>query len=101
MKILLNYKPSYKVRVYLLTCQNLSATESYVDFKARLAGYQALCSADPYPVIKVGDGVNNTLKQKVKSINERDKNINQSLNPKFFRTYEFDATFPEDWKLEL
>jgi hypothetical protein len=23
------------------------------------------------------------------------------LNPKFYRSYEFDASFPEDWKLEL
>jgi hypothetical protein len=23
------------------------------------------------------------------------------LNPKFYRAYEFDASFPEDWKIEI
>jgi len=34
-------------------------------------------------------------------VNDRDKDVKQDLNPKFFRTYEFDASFPEDWKLEV
>jgi len=37
----------------------------------------------------------------VKFIDDRDKNLSQNLNPKFYRSYEFDASFPEDWKIEL
>jgi hypothetical protein len=46
----------FKARVYILRCLNLSAIDSYVDFKDKMAGYSAKCSADPYPVITVGDG---------------------------------------------
>jgi hypothetical protein len=28
-----------------------------MDLKSRLAGYNALCSANPYPVIKISDGL--------------------------------------------
>lgn len=62
---------------------------------------KALCSADPFPVIIVGDGKNDTVEQKVKYVNERDKEISQDLNPKFYRAYEFDASLPEDWKVEI
>jgi len=41
----------FKCRVYILWCLNLSAVDSSVNIKDRLAGYSALCSADPYPVI--------------------------------------------------
>lgn len=34
-------------------------------------------------------------------MNERDKELSQTLNPKFFRSYEFDASFPEDWRFEI
>jgi len=34
-------------------------------------------------------------------INEADKVIAQDLNPRFYRSYEFDASFPEDWRLEV
>ncbi len=59
MRNLITNRSHFKIRVYLLTCQNLSAIDSYVDLKSRLAGMHALCSADPFPVIIVGDGVNN------------------------------------------
>lgn len=75
--------------------------DNYVDLKSKLAGMHALCSADSFPVIIVGDGVNNKQEQTVKYVNDRDKEVRQDLNPKFFRTYEFDANFPEDWKLEV
>lgn len=54
-----------------------------MDLKARLAGLQALCSADPFPVIIVGDGKNDILASKIKYISDRDKEISQDLNPKF------------------
>jgi len=69
--------------------------------KSKLTGYDALCTANPYPVIQVGDGKNNILEQRVKSVNERDKEIANSLNPQFFRVWEFDMFLPEDWRLEL
>jgi hypothetical protein len=31
----------------------------------------------------------------------RDKSVNQDLNPKFYLSYELDATFPDDWRLEV
>ena len=37
----------------------------------------------------------------MKFVTERDNELSQDLNPKFHRTYEFDANFPEDWKLEI
>ncbi len=37
----------------------------------------------------------------MKCIDDRDKEISQDLNPKFYRSYEFDASFPEDWKLKI
>ena len=58
MRTILIQRTSFKVRVYLLTCQNLSALDSYLDLKSKLAGLKALCSADPFPVIIVGDGKN-------------------------------------------
>jgi len=61
----------------------------------------ALCSADPYPVIIVGNGENDLKTRKTKKIDERDKAMDQDLNPQFFRVYELDANFPEDWKLEV
>lgn len=101
LKLLLSNVTHFKVRLYLLTCQNLSAIDSHIELKSKLAGLKALCSADPFPVISVGDGVNNQAEQKVKYINERDREVSQDLNPKFYRHYEFDANFPDDWKLEI
>ena len=49
---------SFKVRLYLINCQNLSAMGSVIDLKSRLAGMTAMCTANPYPVVKVGDGIN-------------------------------------------
>lgn len=51
-------KTNYRVRVYIISCQNLSAMSSVIDLKSRLAGMTALCTANPYPVITVGDGNN-------------------------------------------
>ena len=53
----MNGPKDYKVRVYILTCQNLAAVDSYVEFKNMLAGDQANSSADPYIKLKVGSGV--------------------------------------------
>ena len=55
MKILKEDYGNLKVRVYLISAQNLTATGTKIDLKSRLAGMTALTTATPYPVIKVGD----------------------------------------------
>ena len=62
----------FKVRVYLLACQNLTASDSSVELKSKLAGMQALCSADPYPIIIIGEGDKGATDGKVKSTNDRE-----------------------------
>ena len=49
-------RQSYKVRIYLLSCQNLTATGVALDIKSRMAGMTALSTATPFPVLKIGDG---------------------------------------------
>lgn len=44
-------KDKYKVRVVILRCQNLTAVDPSLNINARLAGFSALCSADPYPIL--------------------------------------------------
>ena len=44
----------YKVHIYILACYNLTAVDSVVSFKEKLAGNIALCSADPFPVCRLG-----------------------------------------------
>lgn len=51
-----NEKQEFKVRIYLISCQNLAAVDSFVEWNNRLAGDGALSSANPYPVIKLGQG---------------------------------------------
>ena len=46
----------FKIRVYLISAQNLSAMNSVIDFKSRMAGMTAMCTANPYPVLQIGDG---------------------------------------------
>ncbi len=72
-----------------------------MDLLARLEGLSALCTANPYPIIIVGEGSNDNVNHRKKYISDRDKPATQDLNPKFYRTYELDVNFPEDWKLEL
>lgn len=69
--------------------------------KSRLAGMTALCTANPYPVIKVGDAKPNPDSKLVKEYRDRNEAMDQNLNPKFFRIFELDAKFPDDWKLEI
>lgn len=37
----------------------------------------------------------------MKKVSERDASIDGELNPQFWRVYELDANFPEDWRLEI
>lgn len=101
LEILNNDWKTYKIRVYLISAQNLTATGVSLDLKSRLAGMTALCTASPYAVVKVGNGVNNEEANIVKKANDRDRYMDNNLNPQFFRIYELEANFPEDWKLEI
>ena len=92
---------SYRVRVYLISAQNLTATGSKLDVKSRMAGMTAMCVANPYPVLTLGDGRNNDEKKQVKKVAERAESADGELNPQFWRVYELDAIFPEDWRLEI
>jgi len=55
MSILYEDQGNYKVRVYVVTAQNLTATGVSLDLKSRLAGMTALSQANPYPELLIGD----------------------------------------------
>ena len=75
-------KKSYKVRVYVISGQNLSAMNNVIDLKSKLAGMTALCTANPYVTIKIGDGIGED-RRKVKEIKDRDRAMMGELNPEF------------------
>lgn len=56
MEVLIQDIQSYKIRVYLISAQNLTATGTVIDMKSRLAGMTALSTANPYPVVTIGNG---------------------------------------------
>lgn len=74
LDILNNDTANYKVRIYLISAQNLTATGTVIDMKSRLAGMTALCTANPYAVFTCGDGFNNPETRNLKYINERETN---------------------------
>ena len=82
-------KTNYRVRVYIISCQNLSAMSSVIDLKSRLAGMTALCTANPYPVITVGDGNNDNEerlmgnKQSLKKYDGYERAVEDELSPQF------------------
>jgi hypothetical protein len=53
------YNDWYKVRIYLLSGQNISAMNNLIDYKSYLAGMYAMCTSNPYPWIKIGEGNSN------------------------------------------
>jgi hypothetical protein len=71
-----------------------------IDLKSKWAGMNALCTANPYIVVKVGGGNKDKNKKSKESI-DRDKAMQGELNPEFLSTYEFDVEFPTDQKLEI
>ena len=70
-----NRQNDFKVRMYILTCQNLAAVDSYVELKNMLAGDKAQCSAFPYPYITIGNGEKQDQVNSVKVANDRDSLI--------------------------
>ena len=97
----LNESLDYKVRVYLISAQNLTATGVSLDLKSRLAGMTALCTANPYPIIELKGAQIIPENRAIKRIEERDLAMANNLNPKFFRVYELDVFLPEEHQLEI
>ncbi len=88
-----------KIRAYIIQCNNLSAVDSYADWKSTAAGYSAKCSANPYLELSIGSGKNE--RGLVKYVNASDKYMASTLNPKFRAMYPMDLVLPEDNKLTI
>ena len=88
-----------KCRFYLLRCSDLSAQSNKTDYLQAMAGLDAMSSASAYPIIKVGDGIG--TKDIIKYVDRIDDVVENTLEPKFFKSYELDAELPDDWKLEV
>ena len=56
-----------------------------------------MSSADPYIVVKLGDGINDPTTKQVKYIDDSENKLSGTLNPEFYKHYELDACFPDDW----
>ena len=97
----LNESLDYRVRVYLISAQNLTATGVSLDLKSRLAGMTALCTANPYPIVELKGAQIIPESRAIKRIEERDLAMADNLNPKFFRVYELDVFMPEEHQLEI
>ena len=91
---------AYKIRIYLLRGLNLSAQADATELRDRLAGLDAFCSANSFPIIVVGNGENKGF-DVLKQVNDRTNSVDKNLNPNYFRSYELDSSFPNDWKLEI
>jgi len=65
-----------------------------------MAGMSAFSKANSYLEIIVGEGESNDAKL-VKYMSDRQNFVPNSLSPDFFKFYELDAEFPQDWKLTI
>ena len=61
----------------------------------------AMCTANPFPVLTIGDGKNDDNRKLLKTQGTRKEAVMGTLNPEYLRYYELDAEFPEDWRLEI
>ncbi|CAD8189110.1 unnamed protein product [Paramecium pentaurelia] len=89
-----------KVRLYILRCLNLAAQKQDIDAYHKMAGLSAVCSADSYPEIFIGESGHDN-QDLIKHITDQDRPIENTLSPNFFRMYELDAELPTDWKMKL
>ena len=101
LDILRTYGLQYKVRLYLLSAQNISAVDNKIDLKSKLAGMSSMCTANPYPVVQIGDSSSKHTKSKIRMFDDKQSCKEGDLNPQYLTKYELDAQLPEDWKLEL
>lgn len=72
-----------------------------IDLKSYLAGMVAMCTANPFPLLTIGDGQNNDQLKLLKRTGSKEQAIMNELNPEFLCMYELDARLPEDWKLKI
>lgn len=63
-----------------------------------LAGLNALCEANPFPEIIVGERTS-ADSGLIKYVNDQDKAVLNTLSPEFYRMHELDAQMPKDWKM--
>ena len=61
----------------------------------------AMCTANPYPVLQIGDGSQDKNSVLVKQIKDLGSVKMGDLSPEFLQIYELDAMMPEDWKLTI
>ena len=61
----------------------------------------AMCTATPYPILKIGNGITSAASKISKNFNDRESAIDGDLNPIFGKIYELDAIMPDDWKLTV
>lgn len=50
--------------------------------------------------MKIGEGYSEG-KGNIKQVNEREYAQENTLNPEIYKVFEFDVSFPEDWKLTI
>lgn len=60
-----------------------------------------MCTANPFPVLTIGDGLNNDKEKLLKTVGTKNEAYMNELNPEFLHMYELDAQLPEDWKLKI
>jgi len=90
-----------KVRYHLLRGLNLAAQSSVASYHHRAAGWNAMSSANSYPEISLGDGVNDITLGYNKYQKDSHSSCPNTLNPPFYRYYEFDYFGPQDWKFTV
>lgn len=90
-----------KVRFYVLRALNLAAQANAIELKYELGGYNAMSTANSYPVVSVGDARNDVNSGVTKRVTDEKSPVEQTLNPDYFKMYELDAFLPADWRLVL
>ena len=67
--------------------------------KSKLAGMTAQSSANPYLVLTINTGESDPKHTRL--FFEREYYVENDLNPQFFKSFDLDAQFPDDWKLTV
>lgn len=63
-----------------------------------MAGLNAVCSANAFIEIQVGDGSTDDL---IKKMSDSDRYVPDTLSPMFLRVFELDGEVPTDWLLQI
>jgi len=93
--------PTLKIRCYLYRGMHLSAQTNEANLRDKLAGLTSKCAATTYPYLKVGEGLDKRSFDLTKEIRDNLRVVPLTLDPDYFRPYELDGRFPNDWKFEL